>query len=38
LFLSFPDIWTVPHFKNVCYLSLCHDFALHSDDDTATYT
>jgi hypothetical protein len=25
------------NFQNICYLSLCHDFALHSGDETATY-
>jgi hypothetical protein len=25
---SFPNISTVPHFQNICFLSLCHDFAL----------
>jgi hypothetical protein len=27
--LSSPNVWTVPHFQTICYLSLCHDFALH---------
>jgi hypothetical protein len=27
----------VPHFQNICYLSSCHDFALHFGDETATY-
>jgi hypothetical protein len=36
--LSFPNIWTVPHFQNICYLFLCHDLALHFGDETATYT
>jgi hypothetical protein len=28
----------VPHFQNICYLSLRHDFTLQSGDKTATYT
>jgi hypothetical protein len=28
---------SVPHFQNICYLSLCHDFDLHFGDETATY-
>jgi hypothetical protein len=24
----------VRHFQNICYPSLCHDFALHSGDET----
>jgi hypothetical protein len=23
----------VPHFQNICYLSLCHDFALNFGDE-----
>jgi hypothetical protein len=34
----FPDILTVPHFQNICYLFLYHDLALHSGDETATHT
>jgi hypothetical protein len=34
---SFPNIWTVPHCQSICQLSLCHDFALHSDNETATF-
>jgi hypothetical protein len=26
----------VPHFQNICYLSLCQDFTLSSSDGTAT--
>jgi hypothetical protein len=26
------------HIQSICYLSLRHDFALHSGDETATYT
>jgi hypothetical protein len=28
----------VPHFQNICYLFLRHDFALHFRDETATDT
>jgi hypothetical protein len=28
----------VPHIQLICLLSLCHDFALHPGDKTATYT
>jgi hypothetical protein len=38
LLLSFLNIWTIQHFQNISQLSLCHDFALHSGDETATYT
>jgi hypothetical protein len=31
----FPNILNVPQFQNICWLSLCNDFALHSDDETA---
>jgi hypothetical protein len=27
----------VPHFQTICYLSLCHDFALHSGGETDIY-
>jgi hypothetical protein len=33
-----PNIWTVPNFRNICYLSSCHVFVLYSVDETATYT
>jgi hypothetical protein len=32
------NFFLVPHFQNICYLSLGQDFALHFGDETATYT
>jgi hypothetical protein len=36
--LLIMNIWILPHFQNICYLSLCHDSVLHFADETATYT
>jgi hypothetical protein len=36
LLLSLPNIWNMPHFQNIFYQFLYHDFALHSGDETKT--
>jgi hypothetical protein len=35
--LSFPNIWTLPHFLRLWYPSLYYGFVLHLGDKTSTY-
>jgi hypothetical protein len=38
LLLLFQNISALTQFQSICLLFLCHDFDLHSGDETATYT